>query len=1198
MKSKIMIFVLLIINLIAFSSIINFEYKFEQPQLSYLEDYNIVNFENTKQLGNIGEPSLPYLGVKLLIPQGEKAVSINVRKYDRIKIADNITLAPMQPQIPLSANEIPDFTEPNSAIYSQNSIYPEKCYNALSTHYLSGFSIGFTAITPIEYNPFTKEIWYYQKLEIEIISEQDFAALEATKFLHDDDFIVNFVANNVNNPQQMNSYNLTQDRDDEIDYLIIAEQSKVDNWQELKNVYQNRGLITEIFTIEDIQSEQTGNDLQEKIRNFLIEQYTNSSIQYVLLAGDTNVIPHRGLYGTVNGGSTVDYNIPADMYYSCLDGNWNNDMDDRWGEPDEADLAPEFAISRFCYNNDQEINNFITKVDGYLNSPVQDELTTSLFVGEYLWAGPTWGGDYMDEMIGGSSTNGHETVGVPTGWNISTLYERDGNWNTYDILAEMSNGPNLINHLGHSSTDYNMKLYSYQVNDNNITNDGINENYSIIFTQGCYAGAFDANDCITENFVSIANSSVSMISHSRYGWGMQGSTDGASQFFHREFIDALFGEEIFTLGYALNDAKIDAIPFMSGNNTVMYWVCYETNIIGDAGLTVWTDTPQDMIVTHPQDIFIGSTQIEVSSNILGADVVVLLDNEIIGISNTGISGNTTVVFSEPVQETTDISINVLRQNYNTYTGLISVIPAEGAYVVCDEVSFNEDGDYIDGSIQSLDILGLDVTLTNIGMEITGNSVTASLSSVSEFVTILDDYTETTQIEEEESILIEDAFQIELLAGIEDNTTIVFEVDIVSDENQWQSEILLNVQGAILEFDNYLMNVLEGDDQIVNPGESVEIYLQYNNAGSGFSYNLITTLFSYDPYVTISGYDLIPVVNPGETAMTISPFQIDISASCPESYNAQIEMLVYDELGNSITDSFIIPIGITEHDFEDGIGLWEHSSLSAGYSDQWHLSDFRNHTEDGDQSMKCGGAGGSDYGNHNHSGLVTPQIVLTSDAYIRFYHWMDAETENWTQAWDGGCIEISVNGGEFQGIEPVGGYPYTIVPNDESPFDPGIPVFSGNINWEEVELDLSDFSGLIQLRFVFGSDGYVTEEGWYIDDLVLGDYTSSEEVNLMPTKAELKQNYPNPFVLSGNSRHIGTTISYSIPNNDHVELKIFNTKGQLVKTLENSIKAAGNHEISWNGTDKHNKTVATGVYFYKIRTRDTRFSSVKKILILK
>lgn len=56
------------------------------------------------------------------------------------------------------------------------------------------------------------------------------------------------------------------------------------------------------------------------------------------------------------------------MYYACLDGNWNTDGDDRWGEANEADLIPELSIGRFCYNNDLEINRFIDKVDGYLNS--------------------------------------------------------------------------------------------------------------------------------------------------------------------------------------------------------------------------------------------------------------------------------------------------------------------------------------------------------------------------------------------------------------------------------------------------------------------------------------------------------------------------------------------------------------------------------------------------------------------------------------------------------------------------------------------------------------------------------------------------------------------------------------------------------------------------------------------------------------
>ncbi|HCX60461.1 MAG TPA: hypothetical protein DG355_07340, partial [Candidatus Cloacimonas sp.] len=202
-------------------------------------------------------------------------------------------------------------------------------------------------------------------------------------------------------------------------------------------------------------------------------------------------------------------------------------------------------------------------------------ITTAAFAGEWLWDGPTWGGDYMDEMIGGSSAHGYTTVGVPADWDITTLYDRtygySDAWGSSEIKPFLSEGANLVNHLGHSNTTYCMRLSNNNVTESGITNNGQTENYSIYFSQGCYAGSFDNRetsagsytaDCISEKYTSIATSAAGMISHSRYGWGMQGSTNGASQYFHREYIDAIFGENIHELGYTLVDSKIDNIPFI------------------------------------------------------------------------------------------------------------------------------------------------------------------------------------------------------------------------------------------------------------------------------------------------------------------------------------------------------------------------------------------------------------------------------------------------------------------------------------------------------------------------------------------------------------------------------------------------------------------------------------------------------------
>ncbi len=84
-------------------------------------------------------------------------------------------------------------------------------------------------------------------------------------------------------------------------------------------------------------------------------------------------------------------------------------------------------------------------------------------------------------------------------------------------------------------------------------------------------------------------------------------------------------------------------------------------------------------------------------------------------------------------------------------------------------------------------------------------------------------------------------------------------------------------------------------------------------------------------------------------------------------------------------------------------------------------------------------------------------------------------------------------------------------------------------------------------------------------------------------------YPNPF-------NPTTTISFSIPKDDKVELSIYNIKGQKVKMLTSDHYLKGNHSVVWNGTDKNDKSVASGVYFYRLKTSDKTYS--KKMMLLK
>ncbi len=78
-----------------------------------------------------------------------------------------------------------------------------------------------------------------------------------------------------------------------------------------------------------------------------------------------------------------------------------------------------------------------------------------------------------------------------------------------------------------------------------------------------------------------------------------------------------------------------------------------------------------------------------------------------------------------------------------------------------------------------------------------------------------------------------------------------------------------------------------------------------------------------------------------------------------------------------------------------------------------------------------------------------------------------------------------------------------------------------------------------------------------------------------TTFELKQNYPNPFNPS-------TTINFRLPSDERVVLKVYNSRGQLVKTLIDRNYSSGSHSVSWDGTNDRGKSVASGVYIYRIK----------------
>ena len=92
---------------------------------------------------------------------------------------------------------------------------------------------------------------------------------------------------------------------------------------------------------------------------------------------------------------------------------------------------------------------------------------------------------------------------------------------------------------------------------------------------------------------------------------------------------------------------------------------------------------------------------------------------------------------------------------------------------------------------------------------------------------------------------------------------------------------------------------------------------------------------------------------------------------------------------------------------------------------------------------------------------------------------------------------------------------------------------------------------------------------------------------------LKQNQPNPY-------HRSTVISYSIPLNGHVILKVFDLTGRLVEILVDEKQDKGVYQVQWDGQTTQGggeaKDQTSGIYFYRLQTGD--FTATKKLILLR
>lgn len=570
------------------------EYKFELPKTDTLRipiakegpfrTFDRIQILDLHNYGEPGEPVLPYKTARILLPPSHEVDSIEVIPGEEVPLDGEYYIEPGQIPTPPSLG-IFHYTPPDPRIYESKQPFPDSVYRVISTQNFRGHKILLVNLFPIRYIPLDRRVSYFESMKVIVktkkVKEKEplyrgvFRDREKVKFL-------------IDNPEMLKEYKMIEKSSrksnplppGDYDMVIITDSTLIPVF----NAYttwrtNNRGIRTIVYNVATILNTYSGYDDAEKVRNFIINAYNDWGIDYVLLGGDVEIVPHRSLFHRIQlyNPSTGIYwhtdNIPADIYYAGLDGDWDSDGDHVYGEmnpsppaTDEADLLAEVYVGRAPVNTVTEAQNFCNKIRSYEESNLDTYRCDWLFFSTILDAGvPTYGGDYKDDTE-------NSELSSPHNFNITKIYQHSGGTSA-QVINALNAGQRIGNSCGHGN--YVSFGMLNRTNVDNLTN----TEYCLIYTWACLTNKFEVTDAISEHFLYTQHGAFAYIGNSRYGlFSNTGDASGPSHGFELEFYDALINEEIARVGKALQDSREE----FSGS-TSMYdrWIYYVLNLMGD-----------------------------------------------------------------------------------------------------------------------------------------------------------------------------------------------------------------------------------------------------------------------------------------------------------------------------------------------------------------------------------------------------------------------------------------------------------------------------------------------------------------------------------------------------------------------------------------------------------------------------------------
>ncbi len=564
----------LLLSLFSLSVRVTVDVSPQSLTIKRINGQQLISMDGSVPLMETGSPALPIKPVFVSIPQGYSLIDVKVVE------ADSVSLQIRPSEIFRTEDELYRTAENNSLFssYMANIVMPVSTWSAF------GYRIAVVNFYPLRIDPARDRASLITHIVLELELRETGVNYSVPQVMRRRDFqyVRKVLSELVANPEDLSAnapapllVEQAEPHSNIFPYVVITEDGLEGYFEPLTSIFALEGYPAVVRTISWIEARYPGSDRLEKIRNFIRDMFEHHGTVWVLLGADSPFLPSRVVNVPIGTGYYDD--VPTDLYFSCLDGTWDRNMNGRYAElEDSVDLLPDVFVGRVTFQDSAEIANVVRKYLAYVSPSDTSYSARALFVGADLFSSGD-GASLCEELAGY----------FPDEFTLIRMYESSSHDNSLTAFIDtVGNGVGIVTMEVHgwytfinlNSTPRVSFTYNHADTLRNVDKPAV---FNIV---SCETGGFD-RECIVEHMMRAPGGAIAVLSSTRNNYPY------VVQPYNIRFYSQLYGNNIREIA-ALDLLSRSVFVAYAGAHNHSRYALFSYNLMGMPQLRLWSNVPR------------------------------------------------------------------------------------------------------------------------------------------------------------------------------------------------------------------------------------------------------------------------------------------------------------------------------------------------------------------------------------------------------------------------------------------------------------------------------------------------------------------------------------------------------------------------------------------------------------------------------